>query len=104
VIGGNCRTDVEKDTTMKTFTLTPIAPAALTATDLRAEAQSGMEAYRITIFDADGRPAPETAEALYAEGRLGVAWGGDATWADVPDVERGLEMWLNDGEAWKAAN
>jgi hypothetical protein len=97
---------------MKTYTYREIHPEELSATDLVAlwAGRSGpsipaMNAYRITIYDATGtRPAPETAEALYADGRLGIAWGADATWADVRDVESGIEMWLNDGEAWERAN
>lgn len=97
---------------MKTFTHCEIHPELLTATDLAAEwaDRSGpntpaMNAYSITIYDATGtQPAAETAEALYVDGRLGIAWGADATWADVRDVESGIEMWLNDGDAWEAAN
>lgn len=90
---------------MKTFTYRGIAASDLTATDLRAEVTPTAETYRITIYDATGtRAAPETAQALYANGRLGIAWGADATWADVKDVESGIEMWLNDGDAWEAAN
>lgn len=89
---------------MKTFTYMPISQDALTATDLITEASDGMLAYRITIYNEDGKPAAETADALYGNGRLGVAWGADATWADVRHVESGIEMWLNDGDAWTAAN
>lgn len=90
---------------MKTFTHARISVQDLTATGLHSEIVSGATAYRITIYDATGtRAAPETAQALYADGRLGIAWGADATWADVKDVESGIEMWLNDGDAWEAAN
>ena len=92
--------------TMKTYTYRDIVPDTLTTTDLRAEAEASptAAAYRITIYDATGtRPAPETAEALYVDGRLGIAWGADATWAHARDVESGIEMWLNDGDAWEAA-
>jgi hypothetical protein len=96
---------------MRTYTYTyrDIVPGTLSASDLRAEAEANpaAAAYRITIYDATGtRAAPETAEALYvaAEGRMGIAWGADATWADVADVARGIEMWLNDGDAWERAN
>lgn len=94
---------------MKTFTYRDITPDALSATDLRAESESnpGAAAYRVTIYDATGTKAQaETAEALYVatEGRMGIAWGADATWADVSDVESGIEMWLNDGDAWELAN
>ena len=86
---------------------------AVGATDLNqelAEAQrlgQPAELYSITIYDAAGViQHPESAEALYlpGEGRLGIAWGADASWADVGDIESGIEMWLNDGPAWEAAN
>lgn len=97
------------DAELKTYTYRDVVPDTLTATDLRAEAEANpaAAAYRITIYDATGtRAAPETAQALYvaSEGRMGIAWGADATWADVKDVESGIEMWLNDGEAWERAN
>lgn len=100
---------IERRLTMRTFTYSPISPADVSATDLRDVLSYGgaVKAYSITIYDATGtRPAPESAEAVYApiDGRLGIAWGGDATWADVRDVESGIEMWLNDGDAWDAAN
>lgn len=90
---------------MKTFRYEQIATDKLTATDLQEEVTPAATAYRITVYDSTGtRAYPETAEALYADGRLGIAWGADATWADVKDVESGIEMWLNDGEAWEAGN
>ncbi len=101
------QTGGRKTKTMKTFSYTTIGINELTATDLQNEAREtrGAQAYSITIYDADGiTPAAETAQALYADGRLGIAWGADATWADVRDVESGIEMWLNDGEAWERAN
>ena len=82
----------------------------LTAQDLREEAAgySGpRQAFTIGIFRANGiGTEAEQAQALYLpdEGRLGIAWSGNATWADVQDVESGIEMWLNDPDAWNAAN
>lgn len=99
-----------KEVTMKTYTYTPLAIDDLTSTDLRQEAAEyradAAQAATITIYRADGRPEAERAEALYLpdEGRLGIAWGADATWADVTDLESGIEMWLNDGDVWEAAN
>jgi hypothetical protein len=91
----------------KTFVYTEIKPTDVIATDLRSEALTipNATAYRITIYSPnDELRYPEQAEALYANGRLGIAWGADATWADVRGVEEGIEMWLNDQEAWEAAN
>ena len=97
---------------MKTFSYSPIAIDKLSASDLREEASeyskahSDAQAFTVTIYDEDERPAAENAQALYLpqEGRLGVEWGADATWADVHDVEVGIGTWLNDGDAWEAAN
>lgn len=90
---------------MKTFTFNRISVQDLSATDLHSEIVSGAKAYSIVIYDAAGiERVAEAAEALYADGRLGIAWGADATWADVSDVESGIEMWLNDGDAWERAN
>lgn len=64
-------------------------------------------AYQITIYDETGTiQEPERARALYLprDGRLGIAWGADATWADVPSLEAGIEMYLNDGDEWEARN
>lgn len=92
---------------MKTYTYRQISTQDLSATDLHAEIVSGAKAYSITIYDETGtQPAAESAEALFDPnaGRLGIAWGADATWADVKDVESGIDMWLNDGEAWERAH
>jgi hypothetical protein len=35
---------------------------------------------------------------------MGIAWGADATWADVDGLESGIEMYLNDGEEWDQRN
>lgn len=75
--------------------------------DLNAEAIDGQatEAVEITIYDETGTVAEaEVAQALYLPeiGRMGISWGADATWANVDDLESGIEMWLNDGEEWEA--
>jgi len=48
----------------------------------------------------------EAAEYLWVPsiGRVGIAWGADADWADVPSRDEGIEMWLNDGEQFAARN
>ena len=35
--------------------------------------------------------------SIFERGATGHCMGNDATWADVHDVESGMEMWLNDG-------
>ena len=93
--------------TMRTFAVQEIGQGDLHARDLQAGSPLLYEgtAYRITIYDAVGSyPEAESAQALYCPtmGRLGIAWGADATWADVESLEAGIETWLNDPEAWEA--
>ena len=91
---------------MKTFTTHPAAE--LSATDLNAErAENGGEAYTVTVYGADGwAQSGNSIEVLYNadEGRMGICEGGDSTWADVSSLERGIDMYLNDADAWEAAN
>ena len=87
----------------RTFRLTEMEIADLSAVDLwaRAEEITDGHAYLITIFDDTGiHPEAETAQALFSYGRLGIAWGADATWADVESLETGVEMWLNNPGEW----
>lgn len=87
------------------FTYIEIKPDELVHTDLREEAKYGGSVYRITVYDETGiQPAAEAAEAFLNHGRLGIAWGADATWADVPSLDVGIDMWLNHPEEWEAAN
>ena len=94
----------------RTFLYEEVGIEQITATDL-CEESLGVEnaqAFRVTIFPNEyyEHPEAEQADALYLpkEGRLGIAWGADATWADVDDVDSGIEMWLNDGETWEQRN
>lgn len=95
---------------MKTFSFTSSRITAIDLFEAQKTAQRSKqptEAFAITIYDANGmNPVAERAQALYLPDamRLGIAWGADATWADVDDVESGIDMWLNDGSAWQAAN
>lgn len=95
---------------MMTFTYNEIDPTNLTSQDLKrvVESNTGWKTYTVSIFNEDGTPHsfPDTCFALHLEsqGRLGISWGGDATWADVPDLETGIDIWLNDGESWIALN
>ena len=98
----------------QTFTITAIDVTALTPSDLREEAEAWDEidsnapsAYRITIYDGQGQPLQhEAVEALFCPtiGRLGIASGADATWADVETIESGIAMWLHDPDEWEARN
>jgi hypothetical protein len=94
----------------RTFRYEAAGLEQLSASDLQEEAQNfpHAQAFRVTIFRDESYEHPEVAkaDALYLpeEGRMGIAWGADATWADVDDVESGIEMWLNDGETWEQWN
>ncbi len=94
----------------RTFHYEEVGIEQLSASDLHEEAQNfpNAQAFRVTIFRDESYERPEVAkaDALYLpeEGRMGIAWGADATWADVDDVESGIEMWLNDGETWELRN
>lgn len=66
-----------------------------------------IQAYRVEVYTDDGtREEAEAAEALYIPSllRLGCAWGADDTWANVDDLESGIDMWLNDPDEWEARN
>jgi len=79
----------------------------LGSTDLQEERKfQGGQAFTIYILDVTGHPFAPTAEALYVCGRLGIAWGADATWADVfdDDIEGAIDMWLNDPDEWDSHN
>ena len=91
---------------MKTFTIH--SATSLSASDLRTEqAKNGGDADTVTVYGEDEcAQSANSIEVLYnaKEGRMGVCAGGDSTWADVTSLEGGVEMWLNDPEAWEAAN
>lgn len=93
---------------MKTreFSYWPIDIDALSATDLRAQvaALAAGEAYELYGIAIDDHA--ESAQALYLPSveRLGIAWGADATWAEVPDIETGIAWYVNDGTEWEAHN
>lgn len=91
------------------FRLTYIPNGAeLAHTDLRlvyateAEAGNQPEAFLVELIP----PSGVRCEAVYVHEtqRLGVAWGGPATWATVEGAAAGLRMWLTDSDAWEAAN
>ncbi len=94
----------------RTFRYEEVNIEQITATDLCEEFLSAKNAqtFRVTIFphEIDEPAEVVEADALYlpSEGRLGIAWGADATWADVDDVESDIEMWLNGGETWDQRN
>lgn len=82
-------------------------PKELRALDLRDEvaALSNYAAGQFCIVE-DDRCHNTVAEYLFDidSMRLGIAWGGDATWADACDLSSGVAMWLNYPELWEARN
>jgi len=73
---------------------------------LLGEQQATAQAYKVYIFKFD-RVEPETAEVLYlpSDQRIGIAWGAQGTWADsTGDLERDIDMWLNNPDEWEARN
>lgn len=91
-------------TTYTTHRHEEIALEDLTARDLREEAEGWdgeTHAYRVTLYDDAGiQQAPEHAEALVINGRIGIAWGGNAIWSDSSGhIEHDITGWLTD-EDW----
>jgi hypothetical protein len=94
----------------RAFVYEQIPVERLSATDLREEAQQipAPQAFLVTLLKSDGYLQTNTdrPEVLYSSHghRMGIAWGTDATWADVDDVESGIDMFLNDEERWLNQN
>ncbi|MDE1904936.1 MAG: hypothetical protein KGH75_00615 [Rhodospirillales bacterium] len=88
------------------YHLEVIGASDLTATDLASEIArmadpTGVECYRLWIGDS-----AQPAQVVYSppDQRIGIAWGADATWADAIDAESGAAMYVNDPDAFAAAN
>ena len=82
-------------------TFRPVHLDALVSRDLQAEREPHMYAYLINLAGY-----AERAEAMYdpTTGRIGIAWGAPAEWADVDSVEHGIDLWSNDPGEWHARN
>lgn len=93
---------------MKTYTYDDVRNTDQLPTDLRKEIEHDPrgKAVVIIVHDEDEKPHAEPAYGLYYEhdGRLGIAWGADAEWSSVDDLESGIDMWLNDPIQWLARN
>jgi len=86
----------------------------LSSTDLSAIAaeeldQGGsVEMAVITIVDETGYllTNSERGEALYlpTSGRIGIAWGADADWADADSLEEGIRLYVDDPEEYERRN
>jgi hypothetical protein len=88
--------------------------AELSSTDLLEEmAQAlaqGQQAETATIIlaDEDGylRTNDHCGDALYlpSVGRIGIAWGAGADWADADGLDAGIHMYIMDSEEFEARN
>ncbi len=78
----------------------------ITATDLQREIPvANIEnSHDVCCYLINIEGSVEKAQAVHIDGRLGIAWGADAAWADVDDVESGIEMWLNNPDEWEKRN
>ena len=79
---------------------------SLAATDLRHErdaARQRGEAAQIARIYVPG--SAEAAEVLYLpdSGRIGIAWGSDADWADAEGLEEGILRWQTEDAAAEEA-
>ena len=96
--------------TTSDYTISPIDAATLSAGDLRDEVANNpndpVECVVINFYSADGLQRSDTAEGVYfpGVGRMGIAWGANASWADATSLEAGVAMWATDQDAWEAAN
>ena len=86
------------------FAATPVA--AVTNADLLAEDLTGAVFYEATVYDYLNRPKAEKIQIAYfpETQRLGIAWGGDASWGTVDNLPCGIDMFLYDAESWELAN
>lgn len=81
-----------------------VGRASITSTDLQEEIgkyEGKIQTFKIYIQDH-----AEQADCVYLPeiNRMGIAWGADAQWADVDDIEQGIEMWANQPEEWEKRN
>lgn len=79
--------------TIETFALIPVNADEIAATDLHSEAANGgFDCYRVESGDT-----AEIGWLIFADGRAGVAWGGDAQWTDASSAEDAAERFLGLG-------
>lgn len=88
--------------TIHTFGWESVAVEDLTSTGLlrtALEEEGPFSAARIWFYDEEGRPAPETAQMLYAPAggqiRAGISWGGDPVWTDASDVDDAIRRYID---------
>ena len=85
----------------------------LSSTDLRECVSSPLrepgdvQTATIAVADEDGYlQASLSGDALYlpSAGRIGIAWGADAVWADAESLDDGIRMYMVDPEEFEARN
>lgn len=90
--------------------LTEISVDRLSSIDLRkeAEATNHAVAYRAVIAGENGHPEAQVFDVLVLPiGRIGIACGGDAKWADIlegEDVEQIVNLFCTNPEWYDARN
>jgi hypothetical protein len=100
---------------MMQYTIRPITrdeiadmPSDLCAEAYEAiEAGTQIEAVSIELWDDAGiTPKAEGATGLFLPdaGRIGIAWGADADWADAASLNEGVALWATDPEGYAARN
>ena len=75
------------------------------AEELRNAADA--QPFVVRFYGDDGFQISRSAEGVFfpSEGSMVVWEGGDPTWAyQIESVEGGVEMYVNDPDAWEAAN
>ncbi len=61
----------------------------------------------VAVYRVNITGEAEHADAVYLPqtGRVGIAWGAPASWADsTGDIEADINTWLNAPDAWEARN
>jgi hypothetical protein len=82
----------------------------LSSTDLRDNHtfSEDVQTATVQVADADGSVDGPwlCGEALYlpSAGRIGIAWGADAVWADAESLDDGIRMYMVDPEEFEARN
>jgi len=90
--------------------------ADLTSSDLRQEMEAALErgekveTAHILMRDEEGqiKTNSEAADALYLadplQGRIGIAWGTDADWADADSLAEGIRIYCEDPDLFASLN
>lgn len=92
--------------------LTPNRDGDYGPSDLLLEADAAIasgktaEWYWVTVWDGDEREAESPCVLYLPEtGRIGIAWGSEATWGDAPHgVDEAVDCYLNRPDEWQARN